>query len=116
LTGARVIVAPGRIIENGVVVVRGGAIEAAGPQGQTAIPADARIFDLKGKVVHAAFIDPYAPADRLAGKRPRDPSDDEESAEQAPGAGRTAAAASTTPAAAPNPAHPEDRVIDTLRR
>ena len=78
LTGARVIVAPGRVIENGVVVVRGGVIEAAGPQGQTAIPADARIFDLKGKIVHAAFIDPYVPADRLAGKRPRGPSDDEE--------------------------------------
>ncbi len=109
------IVAPGRVIENGAVVVRGGVIEAAGPQGQTAIPADARIFDLKGKVVHAAFIDPYVSADRLAGRRPRGPSDDEESAEQAPGGGRTAAAASTTPAAAPNPAHPEDHVIDTLR-
>ena len=65
LAGARVIVAPGRVIENGVIVVRGGVIEAAGPPGQTAIPADARIFDHKGKVVHAAFIDPYVPADRL---------------------------------------------------
>jgi hypothetical protein len=74
LTGARVIVAPGRVIENGVVVVRGGVIEAAGPQGQTAIPADARVFDLKGKVVHAAFIDPTFrrigwPGKRLARRR-----------------------------------------------
>ncbi len=108
------IAAPGRVIENGVVVVRGGVIEAAGAQGQTAIPADARIFDLKGKVVHAAFIDPYVSADRLAGKRPHGPSDDEEAAEQGPGGGR-AAAASTTPAAPPHPAHPEERVLDTLR-
>ena len=69
--------------------MRGGVIEAAGSQGQTAIPADARVFDLKGKVIHAAFIDPYVSSDRLAGKRPRGPSDDEE--EQAPGGGRTGA-------------------------
>src|SRR2546428_11422562 len=81
LTGARVIAAPGRVIENGVVVVRGGVIEAVGPQGKTSIPADARVFDLKGKVLHAAFIDPYVSADRLAGKRPRGPSDDEDGTE-----------------------------------
>src|SRR5262245_33187621 len=110
LTGAKVIVAPGRVIENGVVVVRGGVIEAAGPQGQTAIPADARVFDLKGKVVHAAFIDPYVPADRLAGRRPRGPSDEEEGSE---GRGGAAAAATTPPPT--NPAHAEDRVADNLR-
>src|SRR5215467_11177657 len=101
LTGAKVIAAPGRVIENGVVVVRGGVIEAVGPQG-TAIPADARVFDLKGKVVHAAFVDPYVPADRLAGRRPRGPSDDEEGSE-APGRGAAAGAAAGTPAALPNP-------------
>src|SRR5215470_459620 len=113
LTGAKVIAAPGRVIENGVVVVRGGVIEAVGPQG-TAIPADARVFDLKGKVVHAAFVDPYVPADRLAGRRPRGPSDDEEGSE-APGRGAAAGAAAGTPAALPNPAHAEERVVDTLR-
>jgi imidazolonepropionase-like amidohydrolase len=115
LTGARVIVAPGRVIETGVVVVRGGVIEAVGPQGRTAIPADARVFDLKGKVLHAAFIDPYVSVDRLAGKRPRGPSDDEDAADQAPGAGRPAAAVAAAAPAPANPAHPEERVIDTLR-
>src|SRR5215831_5297311 len=91
LTGARVITAPGHVIENGVVVVRGGVIEAVAPQGQVAVPADARVFDLKGKVVHAAFLDPYVPADRLAGRRPRGPSDEEEGAE-GQGAGRGGAA------------------------
>ena len=113
LTGARVLAAPGRVVENGIVVVRGGVIEAVGPRG-TAIPADARVFDLKGRVVHAAFIDPYVPADRLAGRRPRGPSDEEEAAEAAPGPGRPGA---TTSSVAPpaNPVRPEDRVIDTLR-
>jgi hypothetical protein len=115
LTGAKVITAPGRVIDPGVVVIRGGVFEAVGAQGQVLIPADARVFELKGKVLHAAFIDPYVPADRLAGRRPRGPSDDEEAAEQTPGGGRTAAATSPTPAAPANPAHPEDRVIDTLR-
>ena len=115
LTGAKVIAAPGRVIDPGIVIIRGGVFEAVGAQGQVLIPADARVFELKGKVLHAAFIDPYVPADRLAGKRPQGPSDDEEAAEQTPGGGRTAAATSPTPAAPANPAYPEDRVIDTLR-
>ena len=57
LTGARVIVAPGRVIENGVVIVRGGVLEAVGAQGQTAVPAervlaaylDGRTLDLTDK-------------------------------------------------------------------
>jgi len=89
LTGAKVITAPGRVIDPGVVVIRGGVFEAVGAQGQVFIPADARVFELKGKVLHAAFIDPYVPADRLAGRRPRGPSDDEEAAEQTPGGGRS---------------------------
>jgi len=113
LTGARVIVAPGRVLDPGVVVIRGGVIEAVGSEGKTAIPADARVFDRKGKTIHAAFLDPYVPADRLAGRKPRGPSDEEEGAEPAPGRG-AAAAASTTPPPA-SPAHPDDRVIDTLR-
>jgi imidazolonepropionase-like amidohydrolase len=81
LTGGRVLVAPGRVVDPGVVVIRGGVIEAVGPAGQTAVPADARIFDVSGKVVHAALIDPYVTADRLAGKKPRGPQDEEDSSE-----------------------------------
>ncbi len=76
LTGARVIVAPGRVIEAGVVVVRGGVIEAVGPAG-TPIPPDATALDVSGKFIHAAFIDPYVTVDRLAGRAPKRPSDDE---------------------------------------
>ena len=113
LTGARVIAAPGRMIESGVIIVRGGVLVAVGPQGQTPVPADARVFEMKGKVVHAAFLDPYVPSDRLAGRRPRGPSDEEEG-EQGPG-GRAAATATPTAATPANPAHPEERLIDSLR-
>jgi imidazolonepropionase-like amidohydrolase len=85
LTGAKVIAAPGRVIDPGIVVIRGAVFEAVGAQGQVLIPADARVFDVKGKALHAAFIDPYVPADRLAGRHPRGPSDDEEAAELTPG-------------------------------
>ncbi|MGH9400220.1 MAG: hypothetical protein ACRD00_07610, partial [Thermoanaerobaculia bacterium] len=87
LTGARVIAAPGRVFDPGIVVVRGGVIEAVGADGKVAIPADARVFDLKGKTVYAAFIDPYVAAERLAGRRPRQPQDEEEPAGAAPGGG-----------------------------
>ena len=78
LTGARVVAAPGRTFDPGVVIVRGGVVESVGDAGKVSIPADARVYDLKGKVVHAAFVDPYVSAERLAGRKPRGPSDEEE--------------------------------------
>jgi imidazolonepropionase-like amidohydrolase len=114
LTGARVIVGPGKVFDPGVVVVRGGVIEAVGAEGSVRIPADARVYDLKGKTVHAAFIDPYASADRLAGKRPPQPRDDEEPA-GGPGGGGAAARPASGPAAHPiTTVHAEERVLDTL--
>jgi len=112
LTGGRVIAAPGRVFDPGAVVVRGGVIEAVGPAGKVAVPADARVFDVRGKVVHAAFIDPDVSADRLAGRRPRGPSDEEEPSEE------------RTPAAPRRPSGPgahalasvraDERVVDSL--
>jgi imidazolonepropionase-like amidohydrolase len=106
LTGARVILAPGRVVDPGVVVVRGGVIEAAGAAGRTAIPSDARVFELSGKVVHAAYLDPYVTADRLAGRKPKGPEDEDEPGEAPPSAGRGAAPASPNRAA--------ERVIESL--
>ena len=54
ITGARVIAAPGKVFDPGVVVIRGGVIEAVGAEGSTSIPGDARVFDRKGRTVHAA--------------------------------------------------------------
>jgi len=112
LTGGRVITAPGRAIDRGVVVVRGGVIEAVGAEGKTTIPADARVFDVSGKVVHAAFVDPYVPADRLAGKKPRGPAEEEEPAEErTPSAPRGPRGPAEHPLASMRAA---ERVIDTL--
>jgi imidazolonepropionase-like amidohydrolase len=103
LTGARVVAAPGRTFDPGVVVVRGGVVEAVGAEGKVSIPADARVYDLKGRVVHAAFVDPYVPADRLAGKKPRSPSDEEEPSEE------------RTPAAPRAPRGPADHALSAVR-
>jgi imidazolonepropionase-like amidohydrolase len=108
LTGARVLVSPGHVVDPGVVVVRGGVIEAVGPAGSTPIPADARVFDVHGKVVHAAYLDAYVSTDRLAGKGPRRPPDDEEGAP-----GRSRRSRTPNPSAGP-PAHADSRVLDGL--
>ena len=76
LTGGRVIVSPGHVVDPGVVVVRGGVIEAVGSRRRRRrFRPDARVIDVQGKVVHAAFIDPYVSTDRLAGKPPKRPAD-----------------------------------------
>jgi imidazolonepropionase-like amidohydrolase len=92
--------------------VRGGVVEAVGTEGSVSIPADARVYDLKGKVVHAAYVDPFVSADRLAGKKPRSPSDEEEPAvERTPAASREARG----PAEHPLPTvRADERVVDSL--
>jgi hypothetical protein len=107
LTGGRVIAAPGKVYDPGVVVLRGGVIEAVGPAGSTAIPADARVVDVKGKVVHAAFIDPYVSVDRLEGKPARRSPPDEEAGSTR--RSRRAAAPESGP-----PVRAEQRVIEAL--
>lgn len=58
LQGARLVVAPGRTIESGTVVIRDGVIVAAGAG--VAIPADAWIEDLTGMTLYPGLIDAYA--------------------------------------------------------
>src|SRR5213593_1273445 len=55
ITSARVIVAPGQVVEEGTVVLRDGLIEAVGKD--VKVPPDAVTVDGKGKTVHAGFID-----------------------------------------------------------
>ncbi|MCL4196769.1 MAG: amidohydrolase family protein [Phycisphaerales bacterium] len=59
LTGARIIVAPGEVIEQGTIVVRDGVIEYVGVEAN--IPPDARVWDLAGHTIHAGFIDLSVP-------------------------------------------------------
>jgi imidazolonepropionase-like amidohydrolase len=52
---ARIVIAPGRLIERGTLVVRKGVIEAVGA-GLKA-PADAQVIDLAGYTLYAGFLD-----------------------------------------------------------
>jgi hypothetical protein len=60
LTNVRIVVAPGRTIEQGTVVVRDGVIEAAGES--VSPPPDARIWDGEGLTVYAGLIESYSVA------------------------------------------------------
>jgi len=55
LVNARIVVAPGRVIERGTVVIRDGRITAAAAGAQA--PAEAVVLDLAGRTVYAGLID-----------------------------------------------------------
>ncbi len=57
LINARIVSAPGKVIEQGTVVLRDGNIVAVGAK--VNIPPDARVWDLTGKTIYAGFIDLY---------------------------------------------------------
>ena len=58
LTNARVITAPGKVIDKGTIVIRDGVIVDVGPAAK--IPPDARVWDLAGKTIYPGFIDAYS--------------------------------------------------------
>lgn len=58
LTNARIVVAPGRVIEKGTILIRDSRIEAVGSA--VAIPADAVVRDYSGKTIYPGFIDLYS--------------------------------------------------------
>lgn len=61
LVDAKIVVAPGREIEKGTVVVRDGVLEAVGADVKP--PADARVIDLARKTIYAGLIDAFAEID-----------------------------------------------------
>jgi imidazolonepropionase-like amidohydrolase len=61
LTNARVVVAPGKTIEKGTVLIRDGLIVEVGPA--VKVPAEARVWDLTGKTIYPGFIDAYSRLD-----------------------------------------------------
>jgi len=61
LRGARIITMKGdEVIENGDIVVTDNRITAVGARGKTAIPAGARIVDVKGAVIMPGIVDVHA--------------------------------------------------------
>ncbi|MEK6757435.1 MAG: hypothetical protein AABZ02_14880 [Bacteroidota bacterium] len=54
-TNARIVVAPGKIIARGTLVIRNGVIEAVGEN--VTLPADARVWDFKGSTLYPGLIE-----------------------------------------------------------
>jgi imidazolonepropionase-like amidohydrolase len=59
-TGARVLPIAGAPIESGVLVIQQGRIVAIGPVGSTAVPAEAEIRDVSGKVLMPGLVDSHS--------------------------------------------------------
>ena len=59
LTGARIVVAPGRVLEKGTLVLADGRIEAVGAD--VPVPPGAREMALEGKTLYPGLIDTYLP-------------------------------------------------------
>ncbi|MHC4996222.1 MAG: amidohydrolase family protein, partial [Planctomycetota bacterium] len=58
LVGGRIVTEPGGAIEEGVLLIRDGVIEAVGSRVE--VPADARVWDVSGKVLYPGLIDAYS--------------------------------------------------------
>jgi imidazolonepropionase-like amidohydrolase len=72
LTGAVVYVAPGVVLEPGIVVLRDGLIDGVGAD--IAVPSDARVWNLGGRVVYPGFIDAMTELGLPDSLRHREPS------------------------------------------
>jgi len=57
LTGVRIVIAPGEVIESGTIVLRDGLIEAVGEEVEP--PPDARVWEHEGLTVYPGLIDAY---------------------------------------------------------
>ena len=68
LENARLVIAPGKIVDRGTLVIADGKILAAGAS--VKVPAGAREISLAGKTLYPGFIDSYMPRGWPEGKLP----------------------------------------------
>ena len=77
IVGAHVIPISGPEFDNGVLVVQGGKIVAAGPAGSTTIPENAQRINASGKILMPGIIDSHShigsPGRGATGVRPFSP-------------------------------------------
>lgn len=59
LTGARLIVGDGTVIDDGAVLVRDGRIAAVGPAAAVTVPPDADRLDVAGKTIMPTIVNPH---------------------------------------------------------
>jgi imidazolonepropionase-like amidohydrolase len=57
LVNGKVVVKPGEVLDSGTILIRDGLIDKVGKD--VAVPADARVWDMKGLTIYAGFIAPY---------------------------------------------------------
>src|SRR4051794_17699868 len=70
LVGAKVVVKPGQVLDSATIIIRDGYLEKIGTD--LTPPPDARVWDMKGLVIYAGFIDPYlTPGSKGTAKSPR---------------------------------------------
>ncbi len=67
LVHARVVPAPGTVLDDATIVLRDGVVEAVGSH--LAPPPDARVWDLRGRTVYAGFVEAWL--DRTPAPAPR---------------------------------------------
>ena len=65
--GATVVPIAGPPIEHGVVVLRGGTIEAVGPEGEITIPDGAEIRNLDGRILMPGLVDTHSHLGEVSG-------------------------------------------------
>jgi imidazolonepropionase-like amidohydrolase len=58
LTGARVVIAPGQVLEQATIVIRDGTITDV--RRDAAVPPDARVRPLEGKTIYAGLLDAHS--------------------------------------------------------
>ena len=106
IVGARIVVAPGQVIERGNVVMRDGVVIAVGPN--AAVPADARVWRGDSLTVYAGLIDAFVPLSEPEAARPA-------GSGSGSGRARTESASRTRGAAHQLPGvKPENRVVEQL--
>ncbi len=93
ITSARIVPAPGRLIERGTVVIRDGMIVSVGADTDVKVPAEARVWPAEGRTIYAGFIDPQSEAHLPAAYKVPVPADDA----PARGSGRAATPAVEAP-------------------
>ena len=75
-TNTRIVQAPGRVIEKGTLVIRDGVIVAVGAS--AAVPADARVWDMKGQTIYPGLIDSYSDYGLPKAPKPSPPGEGEQ--------------------------------------
>ncbi len=76
LTNARIVQAPGKVIEKGTLVIRDGVIQAVGANAE--VPADARVWDMKGQTLYPGLIDAYSDYGLPKAPKPSPPGEGEQ--------------------------------------